>query len=359
MKRNYGIDFLRIISMFMVAVLHVLAQGGILRNAEPQTLKYWVAWLLEIASYCAVNCFALISGYVMYRTEHKVSRLLKLWLQTVFYTGLSLVFFCFFMPDVVGKRTILNAIFPITSTQYWYISAYFGMLILVPLFNMVIHHAEKKVFGTALLTAFAAFCILPVVFQSNPYRLDSGYSLIWLSLLYLAGGYIHKYDVISKIKTSYAWYTALAMLAISFLTKFVIEQFLHGVSFLQAYNNAFISFTSPTIVLIAVGLLIICCKLNFKPRSGRAIGFLSSAALGVYLSHVNPLVWTHLIRDFAVSFLDYNCFSMVCLIILSAFLIFAAGIVIDLVRIKLFDLLGIHKLCTFLDTKSAKIQDKV
>lgn len=27
-KRNYGIDLLRMISMFMVVVLHVLGQGG-------------------------------------------------------------------------------------------------------------------------------------------------------------------------------------------------------------------------------------------------------------------------------------------------------------------------------------------
>jgi surface polysaccharide O-acyltransferase-like enzyme len=55
MKRNYGVDFLRIISMFMVVILHVLGHGGILKQAEPFTTKYWIAWLLEISCYCAVN----------------------------------------------------------------------------------------------------------------------------------------------------------------------------------------------------------------------------------------------------------------------------------------------------------------
>ena len=30
--RNYGIDLLRIVAMFMVLLLHVLGQGGILKN---------------------------------------------------------------------------------------------------------------------------------------------------------------------------------------------------------------------------------------------------------------------------------------------------------------------------------------
>lgn len=79
-KRNYGIDFLRILSMLMVVFLHVLLQGGILGAAKPNSINYWTAWFLEIACYCAVNCFALTSGYVMCRSRPKFSRLGGLWL---------------------------------------------------------------------------------------------------------------------------------------------------------------------------------------------------------------------------------------------------------------------------------------
>ena len=74
MKRNYGIDALRILSMFMVVVLHVLGQGGMLSGSEPGSLKYWTLWFLEIACFCATDCFALISGYVMYKSKPRLSR---------------------------------------------------------------------------------------------------------------------------------------------------------------------------------------------------------------------------------------------------------------------------------------------
>ncbi|MBQ5998579.1 MAG: hypothetical protein IJL70_03820 [Treponema sp.] len=35
-QRNYGIDLLRILAMYMVVVLHVLGCGGILENWYPQ-----------------------------------------------------------------------------------------------------------------------------------------------------------------------------------------------------------------------------------------------------------------------------------------------------------------------------------
>ena len=66
-KRNYGIDFLRIYSMFLVVLLHSLGQGGLLYNLSMPDKQHSFVWFLEIFAYCAVNIFGLISGYVSYR----------------------------------------------------------------------------------------------------------------------------------------------------------------------------------------------------------------------------------------------------------------------------------------------------
>lgn len=63
-KRNYGIDLLRIVSMFMVVFLHILGGGGVLELDSLSGASYWTAWTLKTASYCAVDIFAIISGYV-------------------------------------------------------------------------------------------------------------------------------------------------------------------------------------------------------------------------------------------------------------------------------------------------------
>lgn len=83
-SRNYGIDLLRMLSMYMVCTLHTLGQGGILEATSEHSSQYCLAWLLEIAAYCAVDCFALISGYVGATARFRPINLLRLWLQAAF-----------------------------------------------------------------------------------------------------------------------------------------------------------------------------------------------------------------------------------------------------------------------------------
>ena len=70
-EKNYGIDALRVIAMFMVTILHILTQGGILNASGRFTSQYEAGWLLQTMAFCAVNVYALISGYVC--NTHKVS----------------------------------------------------------------------------------------------------------------------------------------------------------------------------------------------------------------------------------------------------------------------------------------------
>ena len=91
-KRNTGIDFLRILAMFYVVMLHTLGHGGILGSLSAQNQSYNIVWFLEIWAYSAVDIFALISGFVGYREEEKpikYSSYILLWVQAIFYGVVS------------------------------------------------------------------------------------------------------------------------------------------------------------------------------------------------------------------------------------------------------------------------------
>ena len=72
--RNYGVDLLRILSMFFVIILHCLGKGGVLDAAKQGTAQYSSAWFLEAVAYCAVNIFGMISGYVGYSDMPKKTK---------------------------------------------------------------------------------------------------------------------------------------------------------------------------------------------------------------------------------------------------------------------------------------------
>lgn len=133
--RHYGLDLLRIISMFMIVITHVLGKDGLRSSVEGHADSYFiVTWIIQVLVYGAVNCYALISGYVGINSRYRYSKLLSIWTQVFFYTFTITALFAITGHEV----TLLNwrdAFFPIVSGQYWYITAYFGLLVFMPVIN--------------------------------------------------------------------------------------------------------------------------------------------------------------------------------------------------------------------------------
>ena len=83
-KINSGINLFKLFSMFMIAQLHILQMGGII-GATEGTAAYYHAFFMQNAAFCAVNCYALASGYLMLGKKIRLSRIAGLWLEVFFY----------------------------------------------------------------------------------------------------------------------------------------------------------------------------------------------------------------------------------------------------------------------------------
>ena len=134
--RNYGIDFLRMISMIMIVMLHTLGHGGILRSVSFLSVHYQIAWLLEVIAFGAVNTYAMISGFVSVDSHFKISNILILWLQVLFYGILINTVFFFLLPESRNTSGWIQALFPVTRKEYWYFTAYAGV------FSLPIHQSD-------------------------------------------------------------------------------------------------------------------------------------------------------------------------------------------------------------------------
>ena len=77
--------------------------GGILHSVSFLSVHYQIAWLLEVIAFGAVNTYAMISGFVSVDSHFKISNILILWLQVLFYGILINTVFFFLLP---GKAEI-------------------------------------------------------------------------------------------------------------------------------------------------------------------------------------------------------------------------------------------------------------
>lgn len=358
-QRDYNVDLFRILATMLVIILHVLGQGGVLKATTPNSAMYWVAWFLEIMAYCAVNCFALISGYIMANKTPKLKNIVGLWFQVLFYS-LVISGLCFlFAPETRSLKNLVVAFLPVLGRQWWYVSAYFALFFVIPVLNAAIHNISEKTFKKVLLVILIGICVVDCTVPKDPFVIASGYSPIWLMILYLFGAYIRKYDLKQKITASQSALAFWAVIILTFLSKFCIR-FATKMLFGQVkLDNTFISFVSITIVLASVFLFLFCLNVKIRDSSKKVIGFFSPTTLSVYLIHVHPVVFVYIIKDAFVSFASKPLALMPLYILAATLVIFLLCSAIDLVRIQFFKLIKMDRLCEIIGSKITRIYQKV
>ena len=342
-KINSGINLFKLFSMFMIVVLHIIGRGGVVYNVVGA--RFFGAYFLQNMNFCAVNCYAITTGYLMYGKKLRISRITELWFEVLFY---SVVISAIMIPthlELFSAKNIVFSFFPIVSGKYWYMTSYFFMYLFIPALNSFAEKADKFIFKTVLGCIFV-LSSLAYLIREDSFKLNNGYSALWLAIMYLLGAYMKKYRVGEKMKKHialllYAFCAAVSFF-FSFYFKFVMKNFLK-------VNVNYLQYTSPFIILCAVFLFIFFSKLSFGEKGEKFINFITPAALGVYLIHTNPFVFDYVIGGIADFLNKENPVIIILGIIGNSLAEFIICIVIDLLRIQLFRLIRVNALCKKLD----------
>lgn len=187
-NRQYGIDFLKIISMLMIVLLHILNHGGVLKELNSFSAQYAAAHFLQCMAVCAVNVYVMISGYLYVEKDFKLQNIVRLWITVLFYS-VTLPLLLKFSGQDIGIKTILSGFFPILRSQYWFFTQYFALFFMIPVLNWVIKN--RQLAKRTLITLVLLLAVLPVfALGKDLFRVSDGYSFIWFIVLYLCGGYI-------------------------------------------------------------------------------------------------------------------------------------------------------------------------
>lgn len=344
-QRNYGIDLLRLVSMFMVVTLHVLGAGGILNSFKPLTLTNEVLWSLEIACYCAVDVFAIISGFVGYRSVPKYENIIRFTIQCYFYAILAII--CIGVDNYIHDRSIFSInmirhLWPFASDTLWYFWGYFLLVFFMPILNVIIEKVSQKQLKTTGVFIFLIFCCYSRIY-SNVLELHNGYSLLWLAILYVVGGYLARYKPLEKFSKRICLISYFVCIVMTIASKLFI-QFLTNLVFGEAKGGPIlVAYTSPTIVLSAVFLVCYFAKLGIGNKFSSVITVLAPLSFGVYLFHCQPYFMEQLNGVFTFN-PSMKFYTVLPIAIFISVFIFSFCLVVDFFRSKLFKILRISTL---------------
>lgn len=345
-ERNYGIDLLRITAMFMVVVLHILGCGGVLSNSKFLSVGYETAWALEILALCAVNCYAVISGYVGYGSKFRLSSILRILVTVVFYAFAVTAVFALAFPKTVTLRDVYDAVSCIwKGNGYWYFTAYFCAFFFFSFLNDAVASLGRERLKMTIVFAVALFCIIPTVTNSDLFITAQGYSPLWLMVLYVIGAYIKKYEIGVRRKPSKMFLAYFACSFLSLLGMTILNLVTSRLFGEPLYTDAFTRYTSPLMLCAAVCLFIAFSNLKVGKIAKKLVAFFAPMAFSVYIIHTHRLVWICLLTNRFSDYSSLNPLYMTVAVLLTAFVIWLACSVVDWFRIKIFELLRINSLC--------------
>lgn len=350
-KRNYGIDLLRMFSMLLVVILHTEGHGGVLENAQNHAV-YW-AYLPEAFAYCAVDCYALISGYVGITGHWRPANLIRLWLQVAFYSVVLTVACSPWIPGGIGVTDILHAAMPVTYqyVDYWYFTAYFGLFFLIPLLNHLVNTMPRARLRSALVLLVLVFSALPTVTRHDRFYLNNGYTVWWLAILYLIGGYMRKYDALSTIRGKKALLFYVGGTLLSYALRMGRDILNRRVPLYAWIGNRFfgaqadwLNYLSPTVLLAAIGLVLLFRDLDLPSPLVSVVRWASPMAFGVYLIHNHPWVSDLLVEDRFAWYATLPGPLLVLAVVGTTLGIYLVCTLLDALRAALFRLLRIRQL---------------
>lgn len=260
-KRETGFEILRILAMFFIIVVHLLNAGGILKNANENT----ISWHKMLYSFFtpSVNVFVLVSAYFMATSKIKFKKLLSLWFQVVFYTLTTYLFSSLLIYKNFSFSVFVGCFFPIISKKYWFFSAYFILMLISPFLNKILNNSTKK--ELYLLSGLLFIISYLSLKQSigSIYDLNSGYSVLWFITLYIFAGTLKLYPL--NIKKTYT----LIIYCILLILMWIFDEF--------NYND-------PLVVLASISLLLLFDGIKIKNiYIHNSLCYVSSLTFGIYL----------------------------------------------------------------------------
>lgn len=349
MKRNYGIDLLRIVAMVFVIVLHLTGVGGICGAAALGTRQFYISQLFRIATFCAVNCYALISGYVGWNRSPRLSGLLSLWLKVIAFCVAITVFTQLRDPAAVDLSDLQKAFTPVSEAKYWYFNAYIGLFFFAPLLN----HGIRGIRGREAILSVVGLSLLvmalPYTRLKDSFLLGSGYSTLWLVLMYMLGGLMGRFEIPAKLPALVWAGLYLLAVALSYVPRMGMLA-TNPELWTPANQNLSMQYTNPSVVLAAVALVGLFARFTLPQWGIRLTKALSPHAFGVYLLHTHTLIFSTAIGGRFAYLGTARTLKMLVVLFGATAVIFLAGIAADWIVSQIFRLLRIDKLLKKIDT---------
>lgn len=282
--RDSNIELYRIIVMLMIVAHHYVVNSGLFEvlRQSPMTSSSCAMLIFGAWGKTGINCFLLITGYFMCKSDFSWQKLLKLNLQIALYAIIIYCVFCFTDHDQFTIAKALWHLWPLKGFTQNFTSCFLMFYMFIPFLNIFIKHLERKQHLYLIILLLVFYGLLPSV---PVIKMDFNY-VSWFMAIYLMAAYVRLYGLFPKI-THKMWGIISLGLIITGISSVLLLEVIYKWGYISHYVPYFFISDSNKIlsVMIAVSSFMYFKDLKF-PHS-QLINAIGEATFGVLLIHAN------------------------------------------------------------------------
>lgn len=308
-KRNLSIEFLRIISMLLIVYHHFSVHSEWIFPEEQFSKRELLIQTVGNFGKIGVMIFALISGYFLVNQTFGLKKIFSFTNLIRFYTLISFYIWKMMNPSATSiqvKENFWGSLFPIFFHKYWFVNAYFVLLLVQPILKPFFQSQPRKK-QLQLFLVFIFFFSLSEI-TGTLLNIEGFYepSQTFSILIVAFGGNVlrlYEKELHGKL---FKYIISIFLITLILIVVRPIIVFYFGEKF--AFSNSFlIGMNSINAILFSMSFFIIITKLNMD--SSKWIQKISKLTFDVYLIHDNyimrPVIWTILFKNASWLSSDY------------------------------------------------------
>lgn len=333
--RNTNLELFRIIVMLLIVAHHYVVNSGLMWGGQLEE-DYWSVrsvsfWLFGMWGKTGINCFVMITGYFMCKSQITLRKFLKLVLQVIFYDLVIYgAFFAFGYEDASLKNWLLHLL-PVKGVEDSFTSCFLLFWLAIPFLNIAVKNMSRRQHLLLIALLLFTYTVMEYVPQSTV-RMNY---VSWFATLYFIASYLRLYPEYVWCATSaraWGWLSSVTILLAvgSVLATLYIDQTMGKNRFpywLVSDSNA--------ILALAIGVSTFMFFKNLHIPHSRLINTIGATTFGVFLIHANSdLMRQWLWGDVVDCVGHYSATHYYIYAPLAVLAVFAAGSLIDYVRIK-------------------------
>ena len=335
-QRNSNLELFRIITMLLIVMHHYVVNSGLAAEIGPMysSPMSWRSLFLFIAGAfgkTGINCFVLITGYFMCKSNITGKKFIKLVLEVLFYRIVIGAIFMITRYEPITLKSILTMLLPVKDIAQNFTGCYLIFFLCIPFLNILIHNLSEKQHIKLLLLMMFTYVVLGTV---PFFKVDMNY-VSWFIVLYFLASYIRLYP-----KTLYENNKLWTTMTIVFIVFEILS--VVGCAWLGNILNKKAAYLfvadSNTFLAVGTGICSFLMFKNLKMKNNKFINTVSASTFGVLLIHANceamrRWLWQDVLHNVEM----YNSNYVVLHIIVSVLVVYAVCTAIDWLRIQFIE----------------------